>query len=106
RGDVGSVGAGALNHAEHSVEMTQRGAVDVAVMHVGTRLAGGAHDFLCSVDRGVWILLDELARMGVGGYAALGCQSGDRGVLRGHHTWCVTDHKADPEGTVTEIGLQ
>ena len=54
----------------------------------------------------VQILLDEFAGMGVGGYAALGRQAGDFGVFRGRHAWCVTDHEADPEGAVTEIGLQ
>lgn len=86
--------------------MTQRGAVDVTEMHVGTRLTGGAHDLLCSVDRGFGILLDEFAGMGIGGYAALCCQAGDCGVLRGRYAWCVTNHEADPEGAVTQIGLQ
>ena len=40
-----------LNQAEHPLRVPHRGAVDVAVVHVGAGLAGGADDLLGAVDR-------------------------------------------------------
>ena len=97
---------GALDQPEHPVGVPDGGAVDVAVVHAGTGLAGRADDLLGTVHGPVRGELDEVARVGEGRHPAGRGERRHPQVLPGSRSWRVPDQQADSQRPVGDIGFQ
>ncbi len=103
---AGTCGAAAIQQAQHPVDVAQRGAVHVAVVHRRPGLRGGADELLRAVDRCARIGLDQFAHVREGRGVGSGGQPGEGEVLVGVGPRRVTHQHADPQCAGTQLILQ
>jgi hypothetical protein len=105
-GDRRALAAHPIDETEDPVHVAQRGAVHVAVVHVGARLGGGAHELLGAVHARGGREGDEIPHMREGRHAARRGETRHAQVFRGARPRRVTHQHADAEAAPRQLGLQ